>query len=88
MARQKAMEGGEQAEAADMVNHPPHYTHGGVECIDAIRAALGEEGYRAFLRGTVTKYLWRMMHKGSPLQDAEKALWYLGRLVESLKGED
>ena len=25
--------------APDLVNHPPHYTAGSVECIDAIRAA-------------------------------------------------
>lgn len=25
----------------DNVNHPEHYTSGGIECIDAIRASLG-----------------------------------------------
>jgi hypothetical protein len=28
----------------DMVNSPSHYNFAGVECIDAIRAATGEEG--------------------------------------------
>ena len=28
--------------ASDAVNHPAHYTQGGVECIDAIQAATGE----------------------------------------------
>ena len=36
---------------ADYVNNPPHYTHGNIECIDAIRAALGKEGFMAFCRG-------------------------------------
>ena len=44
----------------DMVNHPPHYaeTDNGVECIDAIRAALGREQFIGFLRGQVIKYQW------------------------------
>ena len=29
----------------DMVNSPAHYNFAGVECIDAIRAATGEEGF-------------------------------------------
>jgi len=69
------------AQHQDEVNRPPHYTQGGVECIDAVRAALGDAGYEAFLRGTVLRYLWRMPHKGLPTQDAEKALFYLRELV-------
>lgn len=69
--------------APDMVHAPPHYRQGGVECIDALRAALGEDGYRAFCRGNAIKYLWRAEHKGNPRQDAEKAAWYVARLVEA-----
>lgn len=29
-------------QAPDMVNHPPHYTAGGIECIEAIRAAIAK----------------------------------------------
>ena len=36
---------------SDMVNSPPHYNQGGIECIDAIEAALGKEGFRAYCRG-------------------------------------
>jgi hypothetical protein len=77
--------GGHQAvRPDDPVNHPAHYTHGGVEFIDAIRSMLGEEGYRDFLRGTIVKYQWRMRHKGNMAQDAAKAKWYSDRLAESL----
>jgi hypothetical protein len=69
------------APAHDPVNHPAHYTAGAVECIDAIEAALGPEGFEAFLRGQVLKYVWRAPHKGDPTQDYEKAAWYLARLV-------
>lgn len=65
-----------------MVNEPPHYTQSKVECIDAIEAALGPEGFTAYLRGTVMKYVWRGPHKGAEAQDYQKAAWYLARLVE------
>jgi len=66
----------------DMVHSPPHYTAGKVECLDAIESALGAEGFAAYLRGQVIKYLWRMEHKGAKGQDARKAKFYLDRLVE------
>jgi hypothetical protein len=69
----------------DMVNHPPHYTQGGVECIDAIRAALGREGFIMFLRGQVLKYQWRLGLKGDAAEDAAKANWYGRKLEEVLK---
>lgn len=68
----------------DMVNQPPHYTQGGIECIDAIKAALGP-GFNDFLRGQVIKYVWRGPHKGSPSEDYKKAQWYLNRLLKELE---
>ena len=68
---------------ADMVSHPPHYTAGGIECIDAIGAALCEytDGVDAWLAGQVIKYLWRAPLKEAYAQDLEKAQFYLNRLV-------
>ena len=68
----------------DLVNHPPHYVQGSVECIHAIKSALSEEGYIDWLRGQVIKYMWRMPHKDNPLQDTQKAAYYLSRLEEVL----
>jgi len=65
----------------DMVNQPPHYTQGDIECIDAIRAALGPEGFAAFCRGNAIKYNWRMSHKNG-LEDIAKARWYMSKLLE------
>lgn len=65
----------------DMVNHPPHYTGGGVECIDAIRASMSDEAFEGFLKGQVMKYIWRYEKKRKPLEDLKKADWYLGRLI-------
>lgn len=70
----------------DMVEHPPHYTHGEVECIDAIKSALGNDGFRSYLKGQIIKYLWRADHKGSKVQDLKKAEFYLTRLIEEEDG--
>ncbi len=67
------------AEANDMVNHPPHY-QGKVECIDAIEAALGNEGFAAYCRGNAIKYAFRAGKKGDAAQDIAKAAWYLNRV--------
>ena len=32
----------EERKMSDNVNHPAHYTQGGIECIDAIEAAVSE----------------------------------------------
>jgi len=69
----------------DPVNHPPHYTAGAVECIDAIESALGADGFAAYCRGQVVKYLWRAGKKDDTLQDAKKAQWYVNRLVQTLE---
>lgn len=67
----------------DLVNHPPHYTHSDIECIDAIRAAVGSESnFMAYCQGTAIKYLWRYRHKGGA-EDLNKAIWYLNRMVQS-----
>ena len=59
------------------------YRHGGVECIDAIRAALTPEEFRGFCKGNVLKYVWRERYKGQD-EDLSKALDYL---VWSMGGE-
>ena len=61
----------------DMVNHPPHYTVGGLEVIDFIEAK--ELSYHL---GNVVKYIVRAGHKNAdPLQDLQKARWYLERAI-------
>ena len=68
----------------DMVNHPPHYqSDNGIECIDAIRAALGREGFIAYCRGNAMKYVWR--EKVNAAEDLRKAAWYLERAASELE---
>ena len=63
----------------EAVNHPDHYNASGIECIDAIEAALTPEEFRGFIKGNVLKYVWREKHKAGD-QDLAKATWYLNRL--------
>lgn len=73
--------------ANDMVNHPPHYKQGGIECIDAIDAALtGVSGGQAYATGAAIKYLWRWQHKNG-VEDLRKAAWYINRLIDSVEKE-
>ena len=65
----------------DPVDHPPHYNQGEIECIDAIRAALGEDGFRSFCKGNALKYIWRADHKQDATEDIRKAIWYLNRSI-------
>ena len=66
----------------DLVNNPPHYNKHGVECIDAIQASMTEEEFKGYLKGNNLKYLWRYNYKGKPLEDLQKAKWYLDKLIE------
>lgn len=68
------------------VNHPAHYTAGGVECIDAIRAALGDDGFVAYCRGNAMKYAWRSGLKAEHAEDLRKGAWYLLRAAHTLDG--
>ena len=73
----------------DMVNHPMHYCQGGIECIDAIKAAtVNKPGIEAVCVANVIKYIWRYEAKNG-LEDVRKAAWYIDRLIKELeaKGE-
>ena len=76
------MRGGD---AKDSVNNPSHYTAGGIECIDAMKASMSDEEFQGFLKGNVQKYVWRYREKGKPAQDLRKASWYLDRLIKEIE---
>ena len=68
----------------DIINHPDHYTSGGVETIDLIEAK-----ELNFNLGNVVKYVTRCGRKktngmsvdAKAIQDLEKAKWYLEREI-------
>ena len=70
--------------AMDMVNKPPHYNQGGIECIDAIEAMLTHEEFVGYLRGNSLKYRWRFRYKNG-VEDLRKAEWYENKLLEILE---
>ena len=70
-----------------MVDNPPHYNQSGIECITAIQAALGPN-FKYNLHGNIMKYLWRFDYKGKPLEDLQKAQWYLNTLLEDVAASD
>lgn len=70
----------------DMVNHPNHYTQGGIECIKAIEASMPPNGFQDYCKGNVLKYVWRFRQKNG-LEDLKKARVYLNWMIESLEKE-
>ena len=70
----------------DMVNSPAHYTRGTQECIDIIEEAIQDapDVKAGMLQAQALKYMLRLWLKGNAPQDAEKARWYLNRLIEHL----
>lgn len=71
----------------DSVNHPSHYNESGIECIEAIRASLGPDGFQAYCKGNCMKYLWRYEYKNG-LEDLKKAQVYLGWMIDSVEEEE
>ena len=69
----------------DMVNNPPHYTKGGIECIEAIKASMTPEEFAGFLKGQVLKYMWRFEDKWDPVEDVEKAQFYMDELAAHMR---
>lgn len=69
--------------AEDVVNHPPHYTHGRFETIDVI-----EDWQLGFCLGNAVKYISRAGHKdpARTVEDLKKARWYLDRHIAKLEG--
>ena len=72
----------------DPVNHPDHYTQGGIECKDAIKAAVTAlGGYEGFLTGNAIKYLWRWKLKNGA-EDLRKAAFWIQELVDETEACD
>ena len=66
----------------DAVQHPSHYTQGGIECIDAIRASMTADGFCDYCKGNIIKYIWRWRDKGG-VEDLRKASVYLDWLINA-----
>ena len=66
----------------EAVDHPDHYNKG-IEVIDYI-----DSWDFNFTVGNIIKYVSRHKHKAKPLEDLEKAKWYLDRLIKKYEEEE
>lgn len=73
---------------SDEINHPDHYTIGGIETIDYMKAKSTREEYLGFLKLSILGYISRAGFKGEALKDFKKAKWYLNRLIKELEEPD
>ena len=64
---------------SDLINHPPHY--GGDTTYETIKVI--EAWDLNFHVGNAVKYLSRIGKKGDPIEDLEKARWYIDRELEN-----
>lgn len=75
-----------ETECADAIN-PAHYKQGGIECIEALKAAtVNLKGIEAVCTANAIKYLWRWKEKNG-VTDIAKCIWYCERLIKELQNE-
>ena len=67
------------------VTKPLHYNIGEIECIDYIKQVLGVEGFIAYCHGNMIKYQHRHRYKNKPVEDMDKADWYMQRMRETMR---
>ena len=72
-------------ECFDPVTKPLHYNTGGVECIDYIKQVLGTEGFIEYCHGNMIKYQHRHRYKNNPVEDMDKADWYMQKMRKAMK---
>ena len=70
----------------DVVDKPPHYNFGTIECIEYLKDNMAPEAFRGYLEGNTKKYMHRFRYKGKDLEDLKKAQWYLDYLIKEMEG--
>lgn len=66
---------------------PDHYRTGDIECIDALRSMLGDDGFVIFCRGVIAQYVWRFGRKDDPLMEISKIQVYARWIKDTLDGK-
>jgi hypothetical protein len=71
------------------IDHPEHYTNGGIETIDYIRAKTEKDGgFIGYLRGNAIKYLSRAGKKNNTIEDLKKAKWMIDKMITELEPDE
>lgn len=68
----------------DKINNPAHYTAGGIETLDYIKAKVKD--YPSYVAGNILKYVSRYEHKNG-IEDLKKAQFYLNDLIEWMESD-
>ena len=71
----------EEEPTVDMVNYPPHYQQGGMECIDEMILIFGKQAVANFCVCNAWKYRKRAMFKNGQ-EDIDKSDWYINKFKE------
>ncbi|EAC4760552.1 DUF3310 domain-containing protein [Listeria monocytogenes] len=71
-------------ENTDNVNNPSHYTAGGIETLDYIKAKVKD--YPSYVAGNILKYVSCYEHKNG-IEDLKKAQFYLNDLIEWMESD-
>lgn len=71
----------DDVEEDDVVNHPRHYTAGGMECIDEMIMLFGIQETMSFCKLNAWKYRARALNKGGQT-DIDKSDWYVAKYKE------
>ena len=82
-AKEKLLEGEKQMK--DLINEPPHYNVGDINCLQLIKQQLGKEGYLAYLTGSAYKYLYRHEHKEENIADLKKCKYFIEAKIKELE---
>lgn len=64
---------------SDNVNKPSHYAFSEIECIDYLKAIVPLRSFIDHCRMSAIAYITRSPHKGSEVEDIDKAISYLQR---------
>lgn len=68
----------------DKINNPAHYTAGGIEMLDYIKAKVKD--YPSYVAGNILKYVSRYEHKNG-IEDLKKAQFYLNDLINWMESD-
>ncbi|EOV6058535.1 DUF3310 domain-containing protein [Listeria monocytogenes] len=68
----------------DNVNNPAHYTAGGIETLDYIKAKVKD--YPSYVAGNILKYVSRYEYKNG-IEDLKKAQFYLNDLINWMESD-
>lgn len=72
----------ESTDTSDNINSPAHYTAGGIETLDYIKAKVSD--YPSYAAGNILKYVSRYEHKNG-IEDLKKAQFYLNDLIKEME---